>query len=370
MNRHTGTISIGVRLPIIKAGDNLKDIIIEGIKDSSEELGRSIKDRDIICITESLVARATSNYVTISDVVDDLHSKYIGGSDIAVVGPIYSRNRFSLILKAIARAFDDVYLVLDKGKDEVGNDKKNPFTNIDIEEFYKEVIESENANCHMIKDIKEALDHTNNVLYCRNHVNVDEFNYINSLSYTSKHNTIHLYSLSDLCASPTKHDDVGYNEEFGLLGSNKANEDTLKLFPKVSDCKEICESLKDAIKEQFNASVEVMVYGDGCFKDPVCHIWEFADPVVSPYYTSGLNGTPNEIKIKYFADKDNANSDDIIEVIKAKDEDLTGKMDSQGTTPRNYTDLIGSLADLTSGSGDKGTPVVWISGYFDNYASE
>ena len=361
---YLGTVVRGIRLPIISAGEqNIKNIIIESIIDARCESEQMFKDNDIICITESLVARAENNYISVDDIAKDIDRLYGENSEIIVFGPIYSRNRFSMILKGIARSASKIYLVLDNAKDEVGNDKINPFTGIDIEKFYEELILSENCQCHIYTK-SEFEDHSfiscSNILYARCHV--DEFEMVR---ITNGYNNVNIHDLTEICNTPSN--EHGYNEEYGLLGSNKASEETLKLFPRKETCKELCEGIKKYFYDMHNVYIEVMIYGDGCFKDPVGNIWEFADPVVSPYYTSGLEGTPNEIKIKYIADNESSNKEYIIDKIKNKDSDLKGKMLSQGTTPRRYSDLIGSLADLTSGSGDKGTPVVWISGYFNNY---
>ena len=363
MSRTLGVISRGVRLPIIKSGEeNLKDIIIDALLNAQTESSTSFKDKDIICITESIIARANNNYISVNDIADDITNKFGKNCDVVVFCPIYSRNRFSLILKGIARAAKKILLILDDNKDEVGNDKINPFTLIDIEQYYKEVVENENCEFVLFSDepIGEFEFNNKNVIYARCHELQDE------ISYLKRFDGVKIYTLADICASPsTEH---GYNDEYGVLGSNKATEETLKLFPKTEDCEKLCKEIQKYFKEHYDVNIEVMVYGDGCFKDPVGEIWEFADPVVSPYYTNGLEGTPNEIKIKYIADNESCDNEYIIEKIKHKELDLRGNMLSQGTTPRRYRDLIGSLADLTSGSGDKGTPVVWISGYFDNFA--
>lgn len=363
MNRVIGTVSRGIRLPIIHAGEqNLGKIIVDSLNQATEECNTPFKDKDIICVTEALVARSEENYVSVDDIAEDIIDKFGENPEVSVLYPIFSRNRFSLILKGIARAASKIYLLLGEDKDEVGNDKVNMFTSIDIEAFYREVIEAE--NCEVVFDKQDSYK---NVIYCKCHFDESDL-MLMTKDLTAEDEDMPIYTLKDICNIPSK--DHGYNEQFGLLGSNKATEETLKLFPRYSACKKICDYIQDAIKKKCNVAVEVMVYGDGCFKDPIGGIWEFADPVVSPYFTDGLKGTPNELKIKYIADNKKATTEEMIEFIKQKESDLTGNMASQGTTPRRYCDLVGSLADLTSGSGDKGTPVIWISGYFDNYATE
>ena len=363
MGRFIGTTSRGIRLPIIQSGEkNLDEIIIRCLDAASSECHTPFKDKDIICVTEALVARSEENYVTVDDIAEDIIEKFGENPVVSVLYPIYSRNRFSMILKGIARAAKVIYLLLDDDKDEVGNDKINPFTAVDIEKFYKEVIESE--NCEVVFEKQKSYE---NIIYCRCHVGENDLCQV-AKDFTAGGSDMPIYTLSDICSTPSS--EHGYNEMFGLLGSNKATEEKLKLFPRHDACKRICDSIQSYIKSKYNVTVEVMVYGDGCFKDPVGGIWEFADPVVSPYYTDGLKGTPNEIKIKYIADNEKATTEEMKEFIKQKDDNLVGNMLSQGTTPRRYCDLVGSLADLTSGSGDKGTPVIWISGYFDNYATE
>ena len=359
-----GVISRGIRLPIIEAGEsNLKKIIIDSLIDARCESGQSFQDKDIICITESIVARAENNYVSVNDIANDIILKFGRDAEVILLYPIYSRNRFSMILKGIARAASKIHLFINNGKDEVGNDLVNPFTGIDIEKFYKDLIEKEKCQCIIYKDFNKVFElfaqGYTNVINCMCHVNPKD---------SEKFKNVNYYTLSNICS--TISDVHGYNVEYGVLGSNKATEETLKLFPRRDTCKELCEGIKKYFKKFHNIDLEVMVYGDGCFKDPVGGIWEWADPVVSPYYTKGLEGTPNEIKIKYIADNESSDSEFIKEKIKNKDKDLKGNMLSQGTTPRRYCDLVGSLADLTSGSGDKGTPVIWISNYFKNYIDE
>lgn len=362
-----GVISRGIKLPIIKANEEyLSNIIYKSLEDSSKELDTVFKDKDIICITESIVARSEGNYVSIDDIADDIDNKFGKNAEIILLYPIYSRNRFSMILKGIARSASKIHLFIQDGKDEVGNDLINPFTGIDIKKYYREVIESENCECNIYINDRMIIElwarDVNNMILCKCHVTQRDINMYSPQTIPHK-----LYTLSDICNKPN--DDHGYNEEYGLLGSNKATENTLKLFPRKETCKKLCKDIQERIFVQYGAHTEVMVYGDGCFKDPVGGIWEWADPVVSPYYTEGLEGTPNEIKIKYIADNESSDINFVKEKIKNKEANLKGNMLSQGTTPRRYCDLIGSLADLTSGSGDKGTPVIWISNYFNNYSN-
>lgn len=366
MKNLVGTEVRGIRLPMIKRGDNLREIIVDILLSTQIPF----KERDVICITESIVARSCGNYVSVDDIAQEVLDRFGEDPVVGVLWPIYSRNRFSLILKGIARASKKVIIQLGSGKDDVGNDIYNQFTGVNIIEFYKNLVESEGAQCEMyLNDYINTLpDKCTNIIVASTHgahESVDQLRRI----YGCRVNTI---TLKDLCAKPEK--DRGYNEKFGLLGSNKAGDELLKLFPRVSDCKDLVEGVREDILEKTGVSVEVMVYGDGCFKDPVCGIWEFADPVVSPAYTDGLQGTPGELKIKYLLDSEESIQDDleggIRKMIREKDKDLKENMLSQGTTPRRYTDLLGSLADLTSGSGDKGTPVVWISGYFRNFGDD
>ncbi len=369
MSKTLGVISRGVKLPIIKSYEpNLGEIIIKSLVDASNELNTPFKNKDIICITESIVARSEGNYIYVDDIAKDIDNKFGHGAEIILLYPIFSRNRFSLILKGIARSASKIHLFIDAEKDEVGNDIINPFTGINIREFYTEIIESENCECNIYvartQMLKLWVHGISNMILCQCHITDDIIK-----KYTPGISEYKLYTLGDIC-STNLNDGHGYNEDFGLLGSNKASEEVLKLFPRYEACQNICEYVRNTIYKEYGALVEVMVYGDGCFKDPVGGIWEFADPVVSPCFTNGLEGTPNEIKIKYVADNESSDTDFVKEKIKNKESDLKGNMLSQGTTPRRYCDLIGSLADLTSGSGDKGTPIVWISNYFDNYAND
>lgn len=345
MNRTIGTSVYGLRAPILKQGDNLENIVVNTLLNSDIE----IKDKDVLGITESIVARCGGNYVTVDEVAEDIKKKFSNPENIHVYKPIYSRNRFAMILKAIARAVKDTVFIVMPDIDEVGNVLKNhPFTGLDYDEYYKNIVEAEDKKCviEYINDLPHSFD---DVLDCQLH----------KQDYT--------INLARICEDKC---------EYGLLGSNKSSEEVLKLFPSTEYAKELVNNIQKIVKQKTGKTIEVMIYGDGCFKDPVGGIWEFADPVVSPAYTSELEGTPNEIKIKNFADekfKDLSGEDldnAIKQEIQCKNADLKGNMYSQGTTPRRYTDLLGSLMDLTSGSGDKGTPFVYVQGYFDNLASE
>ena len=396
MTRLVGTVSRGIRCPIIKEGDDLRQIIPDAVLAAAESENFELRDRDVVAITESVVARAQGNYCTIDDIAQDVRNKF-GGNDLGVIFPITSRNRFSVLLSGIARGCKKIYLMLSYPSDEVGNafltlddlDEKgvNPysdvltekqyvdlfgepiheFTGVNYVKYYKELINKENCDCEIIfaNQAKTILNYTNNVLTCDIHTR-----------FRSKKNLkkagANVYGLDDIMTKPIN--GSGYNEKYGLLGSNKATDEKVKLFPK--DAQDLVNDIQKELKKRTGKHVEVMVYGDGAFKDPQGKIWELADPVVSPFYTDGLKGTPNEIKIKYLADNDFKHlkgeelRNAIKESIKAKAKDLVGKMVSEGTTPRQLTDLIGSLCDLTSGSGDKGTPVVLVQGYFDNYTNE
>lgn len=343
-----GVSSTGLIMPIIRKGDDLVKIVVDTVLNSID----NIEDRDVIGITESIVARAQGNYVTVDEIAEDIRNKMGNHNYITVVSPIFSRNRFAMILKAIARAAQTgVYLRLDY-VDEVGNVYRcHPFTGINYDEYYKSIIEGEGKFAY-IKLPNESLNYDfDSAIDCRLHPQCGE--------------KLGKFTLADICANKC---------EYGLYGSNKVDEETLKLFPSKTFSKSIVNDIQADIKKKTGKTVEVMIYGDGCFKDPVGGIWEFADPVVSPAYTDGLKGSPNEIKLKAFADdkyKDLSGeilSEAIKQEIANKSTDLKGNMASQGTTPRRYTDLLGSLMDLTSGSGDKGTPVVYVKRYFDNYA--
>lgn len=362
-----GTIAMGVRLPLIRENDDIVTIIYNSIINSSIESGFAVNDNDIIAITESLVARAFGNYVTVDDIADDITHKFGINSVIGVYCPIFSRNRFSLILKGIARAAKEVVLFFpNNGIDEVGNEVLNPYTNIDIESYYRQLVEDENCLCQIsyvntkCPDLGDGLD---GLIVSTIHTRQGDYEYL----IKKVHGGVKIYKLDDIC-SVKLHENWGYNKEFGVLGSNKAGKELLKLFPKRADCESVCKDVQRCFRDLRNVDVHVMVYGDGAFKDPVSGIWEFADPVVSPYFTDELNGTPNEVKIKYLLDSEANFSDaDVLDEIKREVNGDASNTTRMGTTPRHYPDLIGSLSDLISGSGDKGTPVVWIKNYFKKY---
>ena len=397
MSRTIGTISRGVRAPIIRNGDNIAEIVTNCILEASREENIQIRDRDVVAMTEAIVARAQGNYATIDDIATDIRAKF-GGETVAVILPILSRNRFSVCLTGIARGAKKIVLMLSYPSDEVGNhlvslDKvdemgvnpysdvltlekyrelfgyeKHRFTGVDYVEFYETLIRAEGADCEIIfaNDPRAVLPYTKNVLTCDIHTRHRSKRLLKAAGAEK------VYGLDDILSESVN--GSGYNEHYGILGSNKATDEQVKLFPR--DCQVVVEDIQKRLYEATGKHVEVMVYGDGAFKDPVGKIWELADPVVSPAYTAGLEGTPNELKLKYLADNDFADlsgdalKNAIKERITQKDDNLVGKMASEGTTPRQLTDLIGSLCDLTSGSGDKGTPIVWIQGYFDNYTTE
>ena len=397
MSRTIGTISRGVRAPIIRNGDNIAEIVTNCILEASREENIPLRDRDVVAMTEAIVARAQGNYCTIDDIATDVKAKF-GGETVGVIFPILSRNRFSVCLTGIARGAKKIVLMLSYPSDEVGNhlvslDKvdemgvnpysdvltlekyrelfgyeKHRFTGVDYVEFYEKLIRAEGADCEIIfaNDARAILPYTKNVLACDIHTRHRSKRLLKAAGAEI------VYGLDEILSESIN--GSGYNKEYGLLGSNKATDEQVKLFPR--DCQVVVEDIQKRLYDATGKRVEVMVYGDGAFKDPVGKIWELADPVVSPAYTSGLEGTPNELKLKYLADNDFADlsgdalKDAIKERIVQKDENLVGKMASEGTTPRQLTDLIGSLCDLTSGSGDKGTPIVWIQGYFDNYTTE
>ena len=393
--RNVGTVVRGIRTPIIKENDNLEDIVIESLMRAKEEEGFEFRDKDVVAITEAVVGISEGNYVTVDDIVVDLLEKY-PEKEVGLVFPILSRNRFSMILKAVARAMNKITILLSFPADEVGNgildeekllnskfnlssmisekeymenfkDFKHPFTGINMVEFYKELVNSENCEVEFVfsNNPLDILKYTNNVLNCDIHTRLHTKKLL-------KDNNANVYGLYEVMNKPVN--GSGCNPTYGLLGSNKSTEERLKLFPKTGDI--LVNNIQKKLKEKTGKTIEVMVYGDGAFKDPVGHIWELADPVVSPAYTKGLEGTPNEIKLKYVSDNKFADlkGDELKEAIKKeirnKESNLVGKMITQGTTPRRLTDLIGSFCDLTSGSGDKGTPVVFIQGYFDSYANE
>ena len=394
--RTVGTVVRGIRTPIIKENDDLASIVVDSVMNASKSEGFSFRDRDVIAITEAVVGISEGNYVTVDDIATDMRNKFPSGN-IGVVFPILSRNRFSMILKGIARGMDKITMLLSFPSDEVGNgildedvldnSKYNlssiisedeyketfgswihPFTGINMVDFYRDLAKSENCEVEFVfsNDPKTILNYTKDVLTCDIHTRLRT----KKILAEAGANTI--YGLYEVMNAPVN--GSGFNPKYGLLGSNKSTEERLKLFPKTGD--KLVVEIQNRLKELTGRTIEVMVYGDGAFKDPVGHIWELADPVVSPAYTSGLEGTPNEIKLKYVSDNKFADlrGDELKEAIKneirQKEADLKGSMLSQGTTPRRLTDLIGSLCDLTSGSGDKGTPVVFIQGYFDNLASE
>ncbi len=384
--RRVGTVVRGIRMPIIREGDDLAEIVATGLLEAAEFEGFSLRDRDVVAMTESIVARAQGNYCTVDDIADDVREK-LGGETIGVIFPILSRNRFAICLRGIARGCKKIVLMLSYPSDEVGNSDVNPysdvlsleqyrekfgvnrheFTGVDYVEYYTDLIHEEGAEVEIIfaNHAQAILDYTDHVLNCDIHTR-DRTKRI-LLEAGAKV----VCNLADIMNS--SRDGSGYNDQYGLLGSNKSTEERVKLFPK--DCKDVVLAVQEKLLQATGKHVEVMVYGDGAFKDPQGKIWELADPVVSPAYTDGLIGTPNELKLKYLADNDYKHlsgkelKDAISESIRSKKSDLVGHMASQGTTPRQLTDLIGSLCDLTSGSGDKGTPVVLVQGYFDNYTN-
>lgn len=394
MERRVGTISRGIRCPIIREGDDLVSIAVESVLGAAESEGFSLRDRDIIALTESIVARAQGNYVSVEDIAADVKAK-LGGETVGVIFPILSRNRFAINLKGIAMGCKKVVLMLSYPSDEVGNalltwdqldeaginpysdvitleryrelfgDNVHEFTGVDYVDYYSNIIKEAGAEVEVIfaNNAKTILDYTDCVINCDIHTRVRTKRILRAAGAKV------VCGLDDLMTAPIN--GSGFNEKYGLLGSNKSTEDKIKLFPQ--ECKDLVVAIQDRIMEKTGKHVEVMVYGDGAFKDPQGKIWELADPVVSPAYTDGLVGTPNELKLKYLADNDFANlsgaelKEAISKSIKEKDGNLVGNMASQGTTPRQLTDLIGSLCDLTSGSGDKGTPIIFIQGYFDNY---
>ncbi len=397
MSRMVGTVSRGIRAPIIRSGDNLVEIVTSCILEAAADDGFTIRDRDIIAMTEAIVARAQGNYASTDDIAADVRAKFPEGT-VGVIFPILSRNRFSVCLKGIAKGAKKIILMLSYPSDEVGNhlvslDKlddmgvdpykdvlslekyrelfgyeKHRFTGVDYVEYYESLVRECGAECEVIfaNDPRAVLPYTKCVLNCDIHTRKRTKRLLVAAGAER------VYGLDEILSSPVN--GSGYNKDYGLLGSNKATDDQIKLFPR--DCQALVESIQEQIRNKTGKNVEVMVYGDGAFKDPIGKIWELADPVVSPAYTAGLNGTPNELKLKYLADNDfaalsgDALKEAIKDKIKAKEDNLVGEMISEGTTPRRLTDLIGSLCDLTSGSGDKGTPIVFIQGYFDNYTTD
>ena len=396
MGKMVGTTSRGIRTPIIRSGDNLVEIVADSVLEAAKDEGFEIRDRDIIAATEAIVARAQNNYVTVENIATDIKNKFTGDT-LGVIFPILSRNRFAICLRAIAKGAKKIVLMLSYPSDEVGNHLisidmmdekgvnpytdvltlekyrelfgyvKHPFTGVDYVEYYGDLIKEAGAEVEIIfsNNPRTILNYTKDVLVCDIHTRA------RTKRILKENGGNIILGLDEIMNSPI--DGSGSNEKYGLLGSNKATEDKVKLFPR--NCEEFVLSLQAEMFKRTGKNVEVMVYGDGAFKDPVGKIWELADPVVSPAYTKGLEGTPNEVKLKYLADNNFAHLDGeelknaIKEHIKNKKDNLVGAMESQGTTPRRLTDLIGSLCDLTSGSGDKGTPVVYIQGYFDNYTS-
>lgn len=368
-----GTVVRGIRMPMFKEGDNLREIIVSTLLEEDHR-GKmyTAGDKDVIGITESIVARCQGNYVTVDDIATDIKIIFNSPDEVGVVWPIFSRNRFAMILKGIARGTKKILLQLGTGIDDVGNEFLNPYTGVNIIQYYKDIVEGEGAQCEIFLDdfTNTIPDKTKNIIIAETHkaeLTVEMWSRI--------YGDHHFITLADICNKEVP-GRKGWNEDYGLYGSNKAGEELLKLFPRKVPAQTLVEGIQADIKRETGADVEVMVYGDGCFKDPVSGIWEFADPVVSPAYTKGLEGCPNEVKIKYLLDtdlKDSKNPEEDIEKIiekSKKEESLVGKMISQGTTPRRYVDLLGSLFDLTSGSGAKGTPVVIVQGYFDSYEAD
>ena len=399
MSRMLGTVSMGVRAPIIRQGDDLVKIVTDSILEAMKEDGLKPRDRDVVCMTEAIVARAQGNYASVDNIAQDVRTKF-GGETVGVIFPILSRNRFAICLRGIAKGCKKVVLMLSYPSDEVGNhlidldmlDEKginpysdvlseekyrelfgytvHPFTGVDYVAYYKKLVEDCGAECEVIfaNDCRAVLNYTKNVINCDIHTRVRTKRLLKAAGAER------VCGLDDLLTTPI--DGSGWNARYGLLGSNKATEETVKLFPR-EECQKLVEEIQDSLLKATGKHIEVMVYGDGAFKDPVGKIWELADPVVSPAYTPGLEGTPNELKLKYLADNDFADlsGEELRQAIKgkiaAKDgSSLVGNMAAQGTTPRRLTDLIGSLCDLTSGSGDKGTPIIYIQGYFDNYTND
>ena len=397
MERRVGTVSRGIRGPIIREGDNLVEITVDSVLGAAESEGFELRDRDVIALTESIVARAQGNYASVEDIASDVRTK-LGGETVGVIFPILSRNRFAINLRGIAMGCKKVVLMLSYPSDEVGNalltydqvdeaginpysdvltleeyrklfgEVKHEFTGIDYVAYYSDIIREAGAEVEIVfaNQAKTILDYTDCILTCDIHTRA------RTKRLLKKAGAKIVCGLDDILNAPVN--GSGYNSKYGLLGSNKSTEDKIKLFPE--KCNGLVREIQDSILEKTGKHVEVMVYGDGAFKDPQGKIWELADPVVSPGFTDGLVGTPNELKLKYLADNDFANlrgaelKEAIAESIRSKEDNLVGKMASQGTTPRQLTDLIGSLCDLTSGSGDKGTPIILIQGYFDNFTTE
>ncbi len=397
MSRMVGTVSRGIRAPIIRSGDDLVEIVTQSVLEAARQDGFSVRDRDVIAMTEAIVARAQGNYATVDDIAADVRAK-LGGGTVGVLFPILSRNRFAICLRGITKGAKKIVLMLSYPSDEVGNhlidvdrmDEKgvdpyrdvltleryrelfgyttHPFTGVDYVDYYAQLIRESGAEAEILfaNDPKAILPYARDVLCCDIHTRQRTKRRLKAAGAER------VLGLDEIMTAPVN--GSGCNERYGLLGSNKSTEDKVKLFPR--DCQGLVEAIQARLLSETGRHVEVMVYGDGAFKDPVGKIWELADPVVSPAYTAGLEGTPNELKLKYLADNDfaalsgEALRDAIKGEIQKKDGSLVGKMAAQGTTPRRLTDLIGSLCDLTSGSGDKGTPIVHIQGYFDNYTTE
>ena len=398
MSRMLGTVSMGVRAPIIRKGDNLAEIVTGSILDAIKYDGLTPRDRDVVAMTESIVARAQNNYCSVEDIATDVRNKF-GGETVGVIFPILSRNRFSICLRGIAKGCKKVIVMLSYPADEVGNHLidldsveekginpysdvlteaqfrelfgyvKHPFTGMDYISYYRELIEESGAEAEIIlaNDPRAILKYTKNVLNCDIHTRERTKRILRAAGAEK------VYGMDEIMTQSIN--GSGYNARYGLLGSNKSTEDVIKLFPR--ECQDLVDDIQKRLLDATGKHMEVMVYGDGAFKDPVGKIWELADPVVSPAYTAGLEGTPNELKLKYLADNTFANltGEELRDAIKGKimekdGSSLVGNMASQGTTPRRLTDLIGSLCDLTSGSGDKGTPIIYIQGYFDNYTTD
>ena len=397
MSRMVGTVSRGVRAPIIRSGDDLVEIVTSSVLEAAKDDNFNIRNRDIVAMTEAIVARAQGNYASVDDIAADVKAK-LGGETVGVIFPILSRNRFAICLRGIAKGAKKIVLMLSYPSDEVGNHlisldavdekgvdpyrdvltlekyrelfgyEKHRFTGVDYVEYYEQLIKESGAEAEIIfaNDARAILPFTKNVINCDIHTRARTKRILKAAGSEK------IFGLDEIMTESIN--GSGYNAEYGLLGSNKATEDQVKLFPR--DCQPLVEAIQAKLLKETGKLVEVMVYGDGAFKDPIGKIWELADPVVSPAYTAGLEGTPNELKLKYLADNDFASlsGEALKEAIKSKiqekDSNLVGQMISEGTTPRRLTDLIGSLCDLTSGSGDKGTPIVYIQGYFDNYTAE
>ena len=393
MERKIGTVSRGIRGPIIRQGDDLAQIVTDSVLEAANSEPFELHDRDVVAVTESIVARAQGNYASIDAIAADVKEK-LGGETIGVIFPILSRNRFAICLRGIAKGAKKIVLMLSYPSDEVGNalvsmdqldeaginpysdvltlqryrelfgENKHPFTGVDYVQYYGDLIRDCGCEVEILfaNDARAILPYTKNVLHCDIHTRKRTKRILLAAGAQR------VCSLEDILNAPVN--GSGYNSRYGLLGSNKATEDSVKLFP--NECFDLVEDIQQRLLAATGKHMEVMVYGDGAFKDPAGKIWELADPVVSPAYTKGLEGTPNELKLKYLADNDFADlkgealKEAIEEAIRKKDADLVGNMASQGTTPRRLTDLIGSLCDLTSGSGDKGTPIVLVQGYFDN----